>query len=86
MRNKIIMVHEWYEDLKNVFELAEFIVESEQIESAKELLEYFKHPDKYTEVWNLYQTEIHGKASKNHKSNPDTKTPFPVFVALAHTK
>lgn len=80
------MARKWYEDSKNVFELAEFMVESEQIESAKELLEYFKRPEKYTEVWNLYQTEIHGKISESHRSNPDIKTPFPVMTALASTK
>lgn len=81
------MPHKWYEDLKNVFELAEFVVESEQIDSAKELLEYFRHPEKYTEVWNLYQTEIHGKISGKtsgiRMSNSDIKIPFPVMMALA---
>jgi len=80
------MARKWYEDLKNVFELAEFMVESEQIESAKELLEYFKHPEKYEEVWKLYQEEILGKIESSHRSNPDTKTPFPVIFALTNTK
>ena len=79
------MAHKWYEDLKNIFELAEFMVESEQIESAKDLLEYFRHPEKYTEVWDLYQIEIHGKTSGNHKPNPD-KEPFPVIMALLEKK
>lgn len=69
--------HEWYTETKNVFELAEFMVESDQIVTAKELLEYFRHPWKYTEVWGLYQTDINGRAS--HRPN---KTPIPVMLAL----
>lgn len=74
------MVHEWYKELKNVFELAEFMVESDQIITAKELLEYFRHPERYTEVWNLYQTEIHGKTG-SHRPNSD-RAPLPVMLAL----
>lgn len=80
------MTHEWYIDIKNVFELAEFMVESDQVVTAKELLEYFRHPEKYTEVWNLYQAEIHGRTPGSHRPNLDTKTPFPVMIALADKK
>jgi len=74
------MVHEWYADLKNVFELAEFMVESDQTITAKELLEYFRHPEKYTEVWNLYQAEIHGRTSGSHR--PNSERVLPVMLAL----
>jgi len=74
------MVHEWYSDIKNVFELAEFMVESDQMTTAKELLEYFRHPEKYTEVWKLYQSEIHGRTS-NHR--PNSERVLPVMLALS---
>jgi hypothetical protein len=53
----------WYEDENKVIELAEFLVVSVEIASADELLEYFKHPDRYTEVWNIYEKEILGDVS-----------------------
>ena len=77
------MVH-WYEDKKNVIELAEFLVESEELTTAKELLEYFKHPEKYTEVWRTYQEEVLGKP---HLSNPLSIFIYkhvPVLVSLVH--
>lgn len=68
------MTH-WHEDKKNVIELAELMVDSGQIESTKELLEYFKHPERYTEVWNVYQEEMLGKVSPDltckHRKVPD---------------
>ena len=33
----------WYEDKKNLIELAEFLVEAEDIRIAKDMLGYFKH-------------------------------------------
>lgn len=53
----------WYEDEKKVMELAEFLVQSEEIASLDELLEYFKHPERYTEVWNIYEKEMLGAKS-----------------------
>jgi hypothetical protein len=73
------MAYEWYKDQKKVIELAEFIVETDQITTAKELLDYFKHPDKYTEVWRLYQEEILGKSSSHRL---DSKASLPVMLAL----
>ena len=75
------MTH-WYEDKKNVIELAEFLVQSEELTTAKELLDYFKHPEKYTEVWNTYQEEVEGKP---HSLNPGTMCIYkrvPSLVAL----
>lgn len=80
------MTKEWYVNIRNVFELAEFMVGSDQITSARELLEYFKHPEKYTEVWNLYQIEIHGVSSKSYKPSIDVKSPIPVMLALEGKK
>lgn len=50
----------WYEDEKRVIELAEFLVQSEEMKSIDELLEYFKHPERYTDVWNIYEKEMLG--------------------------
>lgn len=55
----------WYEDRKSLVELAEFLVESDQIVTAKELLEYFKHPERYNEVWYTYQEEVMGRIHKD---------------------
>lgn len=77
------MIH-WYENRKNVIELAEFLVESEELTTIKELLDYFKHPEKYTEVWETYQEEVMGKP---HRSNPNQICKFrsvPALVALVH--
>lgn len=54
------MTAEWYNDIDKVVELGEFLVQSEEITSTDELLEYFKHPQRYTEVWNIYEKEILG--------------------------
>lgn len=53
----------WYEDEKKVMELAEFLVQSEEITSVDELLGYFKQPERYEEVWNIYEKEILGGKS-----------------------
>ena len=55
----------WYKDEKKVIELAEFLTDSGKITSTDELLEYFKYPEKYTEVWNIYEKEILG-AEQTH--------------------
>ena len=65
----------WYEEEKNVVELAEFLVQSKEISTTDELLDFFKHPEKYTEVWNIYEEQILGKEPvrigflKNEKLN-----------------
>ena len=51
------MLH-WYEDEKKVVEFAEFLVQSVEIVDVDELLEYFKHPDRYTDAWNIYKKDI----------------------------
>lgn len=69
----------WYENKKNVTELAEFLVESEELTTAKELLEYFKNPERYNEVWETYQQELLGKTPSRYHN---TKS-IPVMLALA---
>ena len=74
------MVH-WYEDKKNLIELAEFLIEAEEIRTAKDTLDYFKHPEKYNEVWETYQEEILGKP---RPSNPGICIHVPALVSLVH--
>ena len=57
------MMKNWYEDEKKVIELAEFLVRTIEIENVDELLEYFKHPDRYTEVWKIYEKDMLGTVS-----------------------
>lgn len=52
MQNKI-----WFENKDKLIEFAEFLVESEELNTAKELLYYFKHPYIYAESYALYQRE-----------------------------
>lgn len=65
----------WYEDEKNIVELAEFLVQSKEISTTDELLDFFKYPEKYTDVWNIYEEQILGREpvrlgfSKNEKLN-----------------
>lgn len=74
---------EWNKDPKIVMEFAEFLVESEQITTPNELLEYFRHPDKYTEVWRLYQEEIRGVPPGSLEIGPACKfKPVSALVAL----
>lgn len=76
---------EWYKDPKIVMEFAEFLVESDQIKTAGELLEYFRHPDKYTEVWRLYQEEIRGVPPESLETGPVCKfKPVSALVALVN--
>lgn len=72
---------EWFKSEKNVIELAEFMVESKQIDTAKELLEYIKNPRQYTKVWEIYQEEILGKRIQSHSNNV-----IPVMIALTNAK
>lgn len=67
----------WYEDEKKVIELAEFLVRSVEIESVDELLEYFKHPDRYTEVWNIYEKETFGTVSASTDFSKKWKSHVP---------
>jgi len=71
----------WYEDKKNLIELAEFLVEAEEIRTTKDLLDYFKHPEKYTEVWETYQEEVLGKP---RSSSMCVYKHVPALVSLVH--
>ena len=76
------MAH-WYEDKKNLIELAEFLVEAEEIRTTNHLLDYFKHPEKYTEVWKTYQEEVLGKPHSSPGSMCIYKH-VPALVSLVH--
>jgi len=71
------MVH-WYEDNKNLIELAEFLVEAGELRTAKDVLDYFKYPDKYGDVWETYQKEVLGK------SHPSGMCTVPALVSLVN--
>jgi hypothetical protein len=60
------MPHEWYRYETKVIELAEFLVQSDEIKNTDELLDYFKHPERYTGVWNIYEKEILGDEPVSH--------------------
>lgn len=73
----------WYEDKKNLIELAEFLVEAEEIRTTKDLLDYFKRPEKYAEVWETYQEEVLGKPRSSSGSMCIYKH-VPALVSLVH--
>lgn len=74
---------EWYKNPKTVMEFAEFLVESDQMTTAEELLDYFEHPEKYVEVWRLYQEEIVGISPVSLNTGPVCKPrQVPILVAL----
>lgn len=80
------MTNEWYKDPKKIMELAEFLVETEELDTAKLLLDYFKNPERYTDVWILYQKEIQGDTSSTggHKDKWSSDSNLlPIFLALA---
>ena len=76
----------WYEDTEKVMELAEFLVESEQLETASDLLDYFEDPEKYTDIWELYQEEILGISPKKPKPFIGEKGPGPLSVITTFAK
>lgn len=76
----------WYEDTDKVMELAEFLVESEQLETASDLLDYFEDPEKYTDIWELYQEEILGIFPKKLKPFIGEKGPGPLTVITTFSK
>ncbi len=76
------MPHEWYRYETKVIELAEFLVQSEEIASTDELLEYFKDPKRYTEVWDIYDKEILGTDSSLLKYSKNVSSHHPVKIEL----
>ena len=72
----------WYEDEKKVIELAEFLTQSEEISTVDELLDYFKHPEKYTDVWNIYEKEILGKPVSNGLKKGLRPKQIPMVVSI----
>lgn len=66
----------WYDDKNKVLELAEFMVDTEEMTTARELLDYFKNPAKYTNVWKLYEEEM------GTRSPIENIRALPIFSAL----
>ena len=50
----------WYKEPANVLELREFLIDSESFVDNEEVHKFLQSPEKYTEIWNLYQKEIVG--------------------------
>lgn len=65
----------WYKNKTNLIELAEFLTDAGEITTAKELLDFFKYPEKYTEVFEIYQEEIIGIpiSTTNHTNHQDKR-------------
>lgn len=62
-------MHQWFYERENVIELAEFLVDTEQISNMRDLLDYFKDPSRFTDVWIIYRTEIIGDESLYESRN-----------------
>lgn len=79
----------WHDNKENVAELAQFLVGTEQITSSEDLLDLFESPERYTDVWNLYQKEILGQAGPPLNGiNKPVRMPhydaiLPIFAALS---
>ncbi len=50
----------WYEVRKNVTQLLEFLMDCELVITPDDVIDLAKYPEKYDEVWKLYQKEING--------------------------
>jgi hypothetical protein len=50
----------WYEVRKNVLSLLEFLMDCELVVTPSDVIDLMKNPNKYDEVWKLYQKEMNG--------------------------
>lgn len=50
----------WYDDKSNVIRLLEFLMDCELVTTAQDVIDFVKNPQRYNEVWKLYQKEIVG--------------------------
>lgn len=50
----------WYKIRKNVIQLLEFLMDCELVVTTDDVIDLAKHPERYNEVWELYQKEIVG--------------------------
>lgn len=50
----------WYEIRKNVIDLMEFLMDCELVVTTDDVIDLVKNPQRYNEVWKLYQKEIVG--------------------------
>lgn len=51
---------EWYKVKKNVIELLEFLMDCELIVTADDVIDLMKNPQRYDDVWKLYQKNLLG--------------------------
>lgn len=54
------MNKEWYNDRNNVLSLLDFLIGAELIIDADEVIEFSKHPERYSHVYSIYEREILG--------------------------
>lgn len=50
----------WYDISKNVIQLLEFLMDCELVVTTADVIDLAKHPERYDEVWKIYQREING--------------------------
>lgn len=50
----------WYEIRKNVTQLLEFLMDCELVATSEDVIDLVKYPERYNEVWKLYQKNIEG--------------------------
>lgn len=54
------MIGTWYDDKSKVLELCFFLVDTDQITTREDLIDYLENPAKYDEVWHIYNRQING--------------------------
>lgn len=54
---------EWYKIRAKVLELLYFLLDTELIIEKEDVIDFVNHPEKYDEVWMLYQKEMNGMVS-----------------------
>jgi hypothetical protein len=50
----------WFQIRRNVIQLLEFLMDCELILTVEDVIDLGTKPEKYDEVWKLYQKEIEG--------------------------
>ena len=50
----------WFDNKSNVIKLLEFLMDCELVVTPADVIDLMKNPNRYDEVWKLYQKEIAG--------------------------
>lgn len=51
---------EWYNNRSNVLSLLDFLIGAELIDNAEDVIQFSKHPERYSDVYTIYEREILG--------------------------